>query len=355
MLFFIKRFVKKKKIFNIYTVYYLFFYKFKLFFKENIMFLRKIFLLLLSAILFFIFGIKAFAYDTWFKIDSIIWNAVNLSWDKTLDTPYKWIYYWENEFDDPIDSEGETELIEWGNYAYRIDGLSDNTKYYFMLVWQNKNGEDVFISDVVSADIWDVSENNNQVISDFKLKEVEQVWVNQLKLMFTNDLDTEQKIENENFKIEDVSDSNNYLSVSNTKIDWDNIILNLNEKISFWVEYKLIVFNIIDTAWENIKNWIDAEGAFIWQEYTNLNTEDIIETSVEPVLNSAWKDGNKVNGQDMNKNEVNEDVLWAAEEKADNNKETETETWPNTIIFLIFVILVSSILFLPKHFKNIKN
>ncbi len=321
------------------------------------MFSKKILSLFVFFFLFFGLSSNVFTDDTWFKIDNTVWNSVNLSWNKKLKASFKWIYYWEKEFANPEDAEWQTELIEWNNYAYRIDGLNNNTRYYFMLVWQNENWEDIFASDVVNTDIWEYKEEEKkeqEEENNFKLREIKQLSENKIELLFSNPLNLDQNLENKNFKIENSSDKSDYLVVNDVVVKRDKLLLEINWKIPWWVEYKVIVFNVIDKDWNNIKNWVDAEAGFIWEDFTepkaNLNSASESKDKQEDKKENKQK--NEIRGKDLQKKDVKEDVIWVAEDKIEKSKETETKTWPKTLIIVLLSILIWVMIIFPKYKKN---
>ncbi len=339
---------------------YLYFYKFKLFFKKISMYLKKA--ILIFVFLFWVFfNSHLFAAEDWFKVDEVIWNSVKLSWNANSEVPYNQVFYWEASSPNWV-YPNETDILD-GLNSITIDKLNANSDYYFYLVWFGSDWEKVLSSAEITAKTKD-SLNS----SWFKLNDAYQIWKNVIRLNFSNNLLSSQTGSDLSFKIESVTNPSDYFDVVSFEIPEEEknvlfLVLSWEPKVSS--EYKVVALSVFDENKNNIEYWVDSEASFVW---VNLETpkddfnsagpnetettqtpekkEEVVEEKTPEKKEPVNHKKQTKNGEDLKETDVKKDVKWVSKDKSNLPK-----TWPEYLILLFLALMIWTVFFIPKYRK----
>lgn len=328
-------------------VWYLYFCKFKLFFKKKIMFWKNILKIFTFITLFFV-ALSAFA-DKGFKIDKVTGDTVSFSWTKDEKTPYFEIHYWEKSSTDGTYAK-QTDIIE--KYNFDVKWLESNKTYYFALVWYSKEWKKSFTTKEISQKIWSDGKS-----AGFSLKKIVQTGKKEITLTFSEEISTKKDTKQNRFKVESVANPSDYFEVVENKIDEKDpksLVLTLDSEPKIGSEYKVIVISVEDKNGNNIEYGVDSENTFTWINVTELNaagpalTKTEKPAKTEPVKQEPKPTASATkSGKDLKASELKKDIKWTSEKTEDLPK-----TWPAHILLLLIALIVSWIVFLPKYLKN---
>ena len=222
---------------------------------------------------------------------------VTLSWDKAPAATGYIVYYSKTSVaSTPADSwakyPGQTDQIPATSTWTVVSGLEANTPYYFSLVTLDQAGDESNFSDelVVSTDANGAVASTGAVVAtaatgavvaswttaDFRLKNVTPVDTKTVSVEFS------QAVWAEPITVKITKDSNaSELVVASVTADPQSptkVIVSLTSPLEISTAYTLVVITAKDSAWNDIKAWVDGTLPFV----TDANL------TVAPDLNAAW-------------------------------------------------------------------
>jgi len=276
----------------------------------------------------------------WEKIDWAIWYLVSygkISWIETE------IY--ENEWD---------EVIEWT--STEISWLDSSTKYYFSLTAIDEEANETPYSPELEVTTSMSEEEKNEVSNQLAVKDVEVIYSDKIKVIFTRDLDTSVEAVRE-FKIQDKDWVESEVFVKSNELTKSNELdLKLESYLSTSTEYNFTIISLADFEWNLVESWVNISSTFLtsselfpepeaeeivdnneWSSEEVISNNINIDSDIESVINSDltlnksnlvdefWE---LITNSELSKNEINNYIEW--EETIELNSAPEMETISTT-------------------------
>lgn len=236
----------------------------------------------------------------WDKLDWAIWYLVSYGKASWVDTE---IY--ENEWD---------EVIEWT--STEISWLDSSTKYYFSLTAIDEEANETPYSPELEVTTSMSEEEKNEVSNQLAVKDVEVIYSDKIKVIFTRDLDTSLEAVRE-FKIQDKDWVESEVFVKSNELTKSNELeLKLESYLSTSTEYNFTIISLADFEWNLVESWVNISSTFL------TSSELFPEPEAEEIVdNNEWSSEEVIS----NNNE------WSSEEDINMNTDTSTSNKSNLV------------------------
>ncbi len=298
--------------------------------------MKGLFKLISIFVLSFSFILNTFAIDatTDVKVNLIDDSSVEMTWNQ-VDWAYMYyVSYWKISREE-AEYANVTDFIEWTWTT--ISWLETWNTYYFSVTSLDDSWNESWFSNEIAIDVnWWTN------TSTFRLESIDVLGVNEIKLVFTNPLDSTEWTERE-FNIYNKADKVDTIWVLEAKLDNVNtneLNLILDTDLQEGIEYEVVVIAIKNENWENIKSGIDSIDVFT---YNGEIKEEPVEMNVALPVN-AWPSWSDIAIE--NKDIVDSTTLSVAE-----SPEKLPKTWPEHILIFILSIVLAWVLFVFKFKK----